>query len=48
MDGYEYLKRITRPPDHFNEWGENSATGSAHEWSSASGHGQYPGALAGL
>lgn len=29
----------------FNEWGENSATESAQEWSSASGQGQYLDAL---
>jgi hypothetical protein len=29
----------------FNEWGENSATESAAEWASASGHGQYLDAL---
>jgi hypothetical protein len=29
----------------FNEWGENSATESAHEWSSPSGFGQYLDAL---
>jgi chitodextrinase len=32
----------------FNEWGENTATESADEWSSASGYGQYLDALAGL
>jgi hypothetical protein len=32
----------------FNEWGENTATESAEEWSSASGQGQYLDALAGL
>jgi hypothetical protein len=32
----------------FNEWGENSATESAREWASGSGHGQYLDALAGL
>ena len=31
----------------FNEWGENTATESAEEWSSASGYGQYLDALAG-
>jgi hypothetical protein len=29
----------------FNEWGENSATESAQEWSSPSGFGQYLDAL---
>jgi hypothetical protein len=32
----------------FNEWGENTATESADEWASASGHGQYLDVLAGL
>ena len=29
----------------FNEWGENTATESAQEWASASGHGQFLDAL---
>jgi hypothetical protein len=32
----------------FNEWGENTATESADEWSSVSGQGQYLDVLAGL
>jgi hypothetical protein len=32
----------------FNEWGENTATESADQWSSPSGHGQFLDALAGL
>jgi hypothetical protein len=32
----------------FNEWGENTATESAEEWASPSGHGQYLDVLAGL
>ena len=31
----------------FNEWGENTATESADEWASSSGHGQYLDVLAG-
>jgi hypothetical protein len=32
----------------FNEWGENTATESADQWASSSGHGQFLDVLAGL